>query len=199
MASPKLLPITDVSVGSLNYDRSCAALSWKTAEARYHVWVLLPSLGLVASAFNRGAPRTLYKNPLPGAEQFRTRQMNPDTGANAKMIEQAMETVNRDSLVAKAIAALDAEDATAQAKVDEQRRAVQLANMAPKLLAVCKATLADLERVGAMFEIRARLCDVIAEAEGVEHSTPNDKHQCPHCRWGFISAHVLARHIREKH
>ena len=53
-----------------------------------------------------------------------------------------------------------------------------------------------------LVEWRARLLESVATGSRAPAPAPpgaSDKHQCPHCKWGFMSATILAQHVREKH
>lgn len=133
------MTIKNVHVDSIEANRTRGSISWETNEARYHVWVKLPSLQIEGS-FGRKSQTggTLYKNPPLNVERGQPGHYNPkyldaSVRKNAEMIEQAMTTVNRDGLVAKAIKAQDAADAARVEEIKQQARDRKIESAAPEM------------------------------------------------------------------
>lgn len=107
--------ITDVYYDVEGYDGQTHCIGWKTADARWHVW-------LSGSAMSDNV--TLFKNPLVKSGQpgyFDTRRLDATNKGNAAMIAAAKAIIERDGLKAKAQAAYEAKQAAE--KAERERRA----------------------------------------------------------------------------
>lgn len=104
-----LWKVTDVTYDVDGYDGNTHSISWKTADARYHVWL---------SGSYISDNTVLYKNSFvlkrgePG--YFDTRRLDATKAGNAAMIAAVKAIVERDGLKAKAEAAFAAKQAAEQ-------------------------------------------------------------------------------------
>lgn len=113
---------------------SAYSLSWRTAGARYHVWLKREDLSLTEG--------TLFKNPLvkrgePG--YFNTRQLDVDAPKNRAMIQIAFEWAKQQKLIEAADQRLADEAERERLAREAAIRRNRARDAAPAMLEVLKA------------------------------------------------------------
>lgn len=86
--------VTNISVTSLNFEKTRAAAMWDLGRARFHVWFELDTREIEGSV--------LYKNE-PETPNFKVRRLDALATSNAWHIRQAFEEIDRGNLIAQAI------------------------------------------------------------------------------------------------
>jgi len=135
--------ITNIHVDNVSRDFKRAAAGWQDGEARYHFWFNIETRQIEGCSFlGEGFP-VIFKNSLemdhrmPG--YFNTRKLDATVARNVAIVAEVWTEIERDNLIAKALAERKIEDAALIQKAKESQRQARIADAAPKMHAILVA------------------------------------------------------------
>lgn len=134
--------ISDISVNNISLDGSRASANWSGPDARFHVWFDTKTKSIEPYTGTGGTP-TVFKNPPLSVNRgepghFETRRLDARVAKHTAVIAYVFSVVERDGLMAKAIARKNAEENAREAKQAAYAWEHRVKEAGPRLLARLK-------------------------------------------------------------